>query len=93
MPDALSCLAFALAAASATALYAGSGHCRWAALRRDGRHANPAGLVLAMVALALWCAGFGIGPGLCLALSSWATVAIALAWLGAWTGRADGRPR
>ena len=91
MPDALTLAAFVAAALSATALYAGSEHCRWAALRGFGRYGTAAGVALSVPALALWCVGYGIGAGLCLALLSWMTVAVALPYLALWTSTRAGR--
>lgn len=68
---------------SAAALYAASTHCRWPSWRQRGRHGNAIGAVLAVAALAMWIAQFGVGAGLCAMLGTWMGGLMALPYL-AW---------
>jgi len=64
-------LALFLACASALALYAGSPHCMWPALRGHARAARALGWVLALASLAGWIGVFGAVAGTCAMLASW----------------------
>lgn len=75
---------------SAAALYAGSPHCRWISWRRQRAAGTALGLLLAVLALALWIAALGVGAGLCVMLAAWMSAAIALPYLAARTGTAAG---
>lgn len=90
MPTLLLIAAFAAAVLSAAALYAGSRHCRWVSWRRLGRAGRWAGLLLAVVSLALWIAAMGVGIGLCAMLGTWMLVMIVLPYLAGMRGALDG---
>lgn len=64
-------LALALAAVSASALYAASPHCMWAAWRRRQRVARMLGIALAIASLLIWICALGAAVGLCAMLASW----------------------
>jgi len=66
-----SLLALLLASASALALYAGSPHCMWSALRGHPRAARCVGWVLALASLLAWSFALGVVAGLCAMLASW----------------------
>lgn len=70
---------------SALALYAGSAHCRWAALQRWRGIGTWVGWVLAMVSLGLWVSDLGVGAGLCVMLGTWMLALMAFPFLAAWT--------
>lgn len=67
----LSLLALLLACASALALYAGSPHCMWPALRGHPRAARALGWALALASLTGWIGVSGAVAGLCAMLASW----------------------
>ncbi|MBD9477796.1 hypothetical protein [Pseudoxanthomonas sp. PXM02] len=77
----LSMAAALTAALSAAGLYAGSRHCRWAALRRLGRIGIWSGAVLAIASLLLWTRVLGAGSGFCAMLGSWMFSMIALPYI------------
>lgn len=66
----LSLLALFLATCSALALYAGSPHCMWPALRGHPRAARAIGWALALAALLAWIGALG-AAGSCAMLASW----------------------
>ena len=75
-------MAAALAAClSAAGLYAGSRHCRWPAWRRMGRAGTWAGLLLAVVSLALWVRALGAGAGSCAMLGTWMLALMTLPYM------------
>ena len=72
-------MAAALAAGlSAAGLYAGSRHCRFASWRRLGRTGTWAGVLLALVSLALWILALGAGAGMCAMLGTWMLALVVL---------------
>ncbi len=83
----LVCAAALASVLSAVALYAGSAHCRWPALRAlRGRNGQWLGLAFAAVALLSWIALLGAGAGLCAMLGNWMLALMAMPYLGALTG-------
>lgn len=91
MPTPILIAASAAAALSAASLYAGSRHCRWASWRRLGVAGRWAGLLLAVVSLALWIAAMGVGIGLCAMLGTWMLAMIALPSLAGIPGALAGQ--
>lgn len=85
-------LAFSTTLLSALALYAGSAHCRWPALRRWRGSGTWVGLALAALSLWLWMAKLGGGAGFCAMLGTWMLALMALPYLAAVSGR-DPDPR
>jgi hypothetical protein len=84
-----SLLAFALAACSAIACYAGSPHCMWPALRGYPRAARIAGIALALLSAAIWISVLGAAAGLCAMLASWMLALVAQPWLALFMGNPD----
>lgn len=86
-------LGVVISMASALALYAASTHCLWPILKRYRRTARLAGMLLAVVALALWTWALGPAVGLCAMLASWMLTLMALPYIALWTrtGRDGGR--
>ena len=78
--------AFAAALLSALALYAGSPHCLWPALRRWRGTGSWVGLALAGLSLWLWVLALGGGAGLCVMLGTWMLALMALPYLALMTG-------
>lgn len=70
---------------SALALYAGSGHCRWPALRR-WRGAGWLGLALSGCSLLAWVRALGGGAGLCAMLGTWMAAMMLFPFLGVLIG-------
>ena len=85
----ISLLAFAVAACSAIACYAGSPHCMWPALRGHPRMARSVGMVLALLSAALWICVLGTAAGLCSMLASWMLALVVQPWLALFTGNPD----
>ena len=84
-----SLLAFAFAACSAIACYAGSSHCMWPALCGHPRMARLAGIVLALLSAATWINVLGAAAGLCAMLASWMLMLVAQPWLALFMGNPD----
>jgi hypothetical protein len=84
-----SLLAFALAACSAIACYAGSPHCMWPALRGYPRTARIAGVALALLSAAIWISVLGAAAGFCAMLASWMLALVAQPWLALFMGNPD----
>ena len=83
----LACAASLASVLSAAALYAGSAHCRWPALRAlRGRNGRWLGLAFAVAALASWIAALGAGAGMCAMLGNWMLALMAMPYLGALSG-------
>ena len=78
--------AFATSLLSAVALYAGSAHCRWPALRDWRGTGSWAGLALAGLSLRLWVLTLGGGAGLCVMLGTWMLAMMALPYVALATG-------
>ena len=85
----LSLLAFVLSACSATAWYAASPHCLWAAWRGHPRAARIAGGVFALLSLASWISVLGGASGLCAMLVSLMLALIVQPWLAWFAGSPD----
>ena len=81
--------AFAASLLSALALYAGSPHCRWPALRRWRGTGGWVGLALAGLSLWLWTLSLGGGAGLCAMLGTWMLAMMALPYLAVSNGSAS----
>lgn len=80
-------LAVVVTLLSALALYAGSPNCAWHEGRRL-RAATGAGLVLALVALAIWIGGLGVATGLPVMLAAWMLALVLLPYLAVWSREA-----
>lgn len=78
--------AIVTAVLSAVALYGASPHCRWPRWRRHAGQGNVAGLVFAVVSLAMWIGQLGVGAGLCAMLGTWMLALMALPFLAWRTG-------
>ena len=85
----ISLLAFAVAACSAIACYAGSPHCMWSALRGHPRMARSVSMVLALLSAALWICVLGTAAGLCAMLASWMLALVVQPWLALFMGNPD----
>ena len=85
----ISLLAFAVAACSAIACYAGSPHCMWPALRDHPRSGRIAGITLALLSAALWICVLGTAAGLCAMLASWMLALVVQPWLALFMGNPD----
>lgn len=84
-----SLLAMVLTTCSALALYAGSPHCMWAALRGRPRMARGAGWLLALLALLVWMQVLGSSAGLCAMLANWMLALMAQPYLARVFGTPD----
>lgn len=85
--------AIASSVLSALALYGGSSHCRWRALRQ-WRGMGWLGLALAGFSLLQWVDALGGGAGLCAMLGTWMLAMMAMPYLGVLTtNSADGAGR
>lgn len=85
----ISLLAFAFAACSAIACYAGSPHCMWPALRGHPRTARTTGIALALSSAAIWISVLGAAAGLCAMLACWMLALVAQPWLALLMGNPD----
>ncbi|KQZ80230.1 hypothetical protein ASD55_06075 [Rhodanobacter sp. Root561] len=85
----LGVVAFAMAALSAVALYAGSPHCMWRVLRGRPRGARLIGTLLALASLLAWTQLFGIAAGLGATLANLMLVLVAQPYLALFIGSPD----